>query len=75
MDVEEIELSNMLCEFCQCNIETIEHLFWECAIVQYLWNRLEHVIQSKSGIFEQENSIFCLQPVKIQNTPINYIIN
>ena len=51
-----------LCEVCQCNIETIEHLFWECATVQNL-ARIFYPIKVRY-----------LQPVKIQNTVINNII-
>jgi len=27
-----------LCEFCEYQIKTVEHLFWECHITQTLWN-------------------------------------
>ena len=29
-----------LCDFCGENIETIEHLFWECKYIQPIWNQL-----------------------------------
>ncbi|KAH3799540.1 hypothetical protein DPMN_153150 [Dreissena polymorpha] len=35
------KLSNSnLCDFCSENIETIEHLFWECKHTQPIWNQL-----------------------------------
>ncbi|KAH3746366.1 hypothetical protein DPMN_180773 [Dreissena polymorpha] len=35
------KLSNSnLCDFCSENIETIEHLFWECKHIQPIWNQL-----------------------------------
>lgn len=33
-----------LCDFCQENIETQEHLFWECKISQDLWSQLMNLI-------------------------------
>ncbi|KAH3792602.1 hypothetical protein DPMN_146099 [Dreissena polymorpha] len=36
------KLSNSnLCDFCSENIETIEHLFWECKHIQPIWNQLD----------------------------------
>ena len=29
-----------LCSFCNMAIETLDHLFWECFITQYFWNKL-----------------------------------
>ena len=34
-----------LCEFCQSNIETIDHLFWECNYIKELWTKLEHFLK------------------------------
>jgi len=35
-EICKIKESN-LCNFCQIEIEKIEHLFWECPIVQTFW--------------------------------------
>ena len=37
-----------LCDFCNMEIETIEHLFWDCQKTQLLWNELNNFIASKS---------------------------
>ena len=31
-----------LCDFCSANIETLEHLFWECTTVQTFWTNLKN---------------------------------
>ena len=33
-------IASSLCSFCNMAIETIEHLFWECVLIQYFWNKL-----------------------------------
>ena len=33
-------VASSLCSFCNMAIETLDHLFWECAITQYFWNKL-----------------------------------
>ena len=42
-----IKVTN-LCDFCNMDIETIEHLFWDCQKTQPLWNELNKFIASKS---------------------------
>ena len=34
------------CNFCSEYIETIEHLFWECRVIQHLWNILNNLFTS-----------------------------
>lgn len=38
--------SSSLCQFCSETVETLEHLFWECRIVQHLWNNLKELFSS-----------------------------
>ena len=40
-----------LCCFCNMQVETLEHLFWECKHVQHLWNRLGKFLIDKKLIF------------------------
>ena len=41
-------VSSSLCTFCNSNIESLEHLFWECIEVQPLWNSLNNFIAARS---------------------------
>ena len=34
-----------LCDFCSMDIETINHLFWECIHVQNVWTNLSILLQ------------------------------
>ena len=38
--------SSNLCDFCNMDIETIQHLFWECSHVQIFWNNLHNFINN-----------------------------
>ena len=33
-------VASSLCSFCNMAIETIDHLFWKCFLIQYFWNKL-----------------------------------
>lgn len=35
-----------LCDFCNMDIETIQHLFWECNIVQIFYNNFHNFIRN-----------------------------
>ena len=41
-------VNSNLCDFCYCQIETFEHLFWECHILQPLWSNLNNVFKENS---------------------------
>jgi len=64
-----------VCGFCHCHIETIEHLFWECATVQNLWNQLENFIKTKVTRFTLKKHIVSvgILPHTIQNSWLNYL--
>ena len=34
-----------LCDFCSMDIETLNHLFWECIQVQHFWTNLSILLQ------------------------------
>ena len=36
-----------LCNFCNSEAQTIQHLFWNCHVVQKFWNDLESLLQNK----------------------------
>ena len=36
-----------LCDFCKSQIETTDHLFWECQHVQHLWCQLQNYLRDK----------------------------
>lgn len=36
-----------MCTFCKQHVETIEHLLWDCPIVEIFWNDLLEIIRSK----------------------------
>ena len=37
-----------LCDFCNMNIETVKHLFWECVFTQHFWNELANVLNAQN---------------------------
>jgi len=38
-------VSSSLCDLCSYNEETITHIFWECPIIQDIWNNLKSFFQ------------------------------
>ena len=36
--------ASSLCTFCNMAVESIDHLFWECDLIQYFWNNLFDVL-------------------------------
>ncbi|KAH3689727.1 hypothetical protein DPMN_192197 [Dreissena polymorpha] len=49
------KLSNSnLCDFCSENIETIEHLFWECKHTQPIWNQLTSFLEQQQLNVKQQ---------------------
>lgn len=41
-------VSSALCDFCNMEIETVNHLFWECIHVQSFWMQLSSLLQEKN---------------------------
>ena len=39
-------VSSSLCEFCQIEIETVSHVFWECMYVQTFWMQLKDCLNA-----------------------------
>ena len=67
-----------LCEFCNMNVETNKHLFWECIHTQHFWAKLSMFLQTNNMnlIFTYETISFGL--IKFMQNPNtkakNYII-
>ena len=38
-------VGSALCEFCSMEIETVSHLFWECAHVQQFWTSVADLLR------------------------------
>lgn len=38
--------TSALCDFCVMEIETVNHLFWECIHVQHFWRELSHFLSN-----------------------------
>ena len=60
---------------CSSNVETIIHFFWECHIIQDLWNSLKTYLQAK-GISIELNLINVLFGINVSSkySSINFII-
>ena len=49
-----------LCTFCNEEVETIDHIFWECPDVTSFWKQFQSFIRDK-GPNIITNWIFCLE--------------
>jgi hypothetical protein len=67
--------SSNLCDFCSMNIETLEHIIWECNKTQIFWNEIGKYLTSKNVKinFTIINVSFGLND-KNNNETINFII-
>lgn len=65
-----------ICDFCSMNVESIEHLFWECSYVQELWSNLSQFLKSKNidVVFNLADICFGRTPNSTSYRCINYII-
>ena len=64
------------CEFCSSYVETIEHIFWECATVQPIWNELKTLFIAVGIDINLTLKDVCVGTFQggIDNEVINYII-
>ncbi|KAH3883935.1 hypothetical protein DPMN_007905 [Dreissena polymorpha] len=73
------KLSNSnLCDFCSENIETIEHLFWECKHIQPIWNQLisfleQHQLNVKLSFLNVSFGINSLKSIDCNNI-VNFMV-
>ena len=56
--------THSLCDFCNMNIETNKHLFWDCGVVQELWHNVILWLEHKLHI---DN----LEPLSYQSISLN----
>ena len=70
-----LKVSN-LCDFCSMNIETQEHLFWQCEVIQELWNKLQRYLNQRNVNvnFNLENISLGLTDGNENNQTVNFIL-
>ena len=61
-----------LCDFCNRNIETVKHLFWECHYSQHFWSQLKTFLLGIGIYFELKYKFICFGKRKQQI--LNFII-
>ena len=68
--------NSSLCDFCNMHEETIIHLFWECQISRFFWNRIEDFLETKGLNVAVNYEIISLgMPLlKHDNIIINFIL-
>ena len=68
-------VSSTLCDLCLSNEETITHMFWECPIIQDIWNNLNSFFQNNGITIELTliNVLFGIS-TNIHYKSINHII-
>ena len=67
------------CTFCNTDIETVEHLLWECNYVQLFWKELLKLLREKCThcdrfAFSKELVIFGLKENVMLDNAIDFII-
>ena len=72
-----IKTSN-ICDFCNMNVETAKHMFWECRHIQHIWNEVTTFLQTKNIYINLNFEIISFGLIKNMKNPItimkNYII-
>ena len=65
-----------ICDFCASNVETLEHLFWECSHTQLLWNGIITFLErNQIKVKIQKKDVFLGISKKITDiNTLNYII-
>ena len=65
-----------LCEFCSMEIETISHMFWECAHVQQFWTSVADLLRVRDSNINITVKTFwiCHSKPKCDAIVINFII-
>ena len=49
-----------LCDFCNRNIETVKHLFWECQHSQHFWSQLKTFLSEHNINIDINYKLICL---------------
>ena len=65
-----------LCDFCQSNIETINHLFRECTYIQEIWTKLQHFLKDVNIYiqFSKEIAFLGFMDKKVYNHVLNFTL-
>ena len=66
--------NNANCTFCKSNIETIEHLFYQCQYSKNILNFIKNKINQNTQITFPEEMESILLGEKIENVGLNYIL-
>ena len=71
-----LPIHSKLCTFCNEDLETVEHLFFECIFSQLFWNKVKNLFYEKN-IYQEPlslNSVFIGDTRKESPTIVNHII-
>ena len=65
-----------MCEICQSDIESIDHLFWECAHIQELWTKLQYFLKQVNIEIKlnKEMAFFGIIDKKVYSDVLNFIL-
>ena len=65
-----------LCDFCSMDVETVNHLFWNCAHTQTFWSRIKQFLSSKDIdiTLDLKNITFGIQDKCRYRLVLNFII-
>ena len=68
------KVSSNLCDFCNRNIETLLHIFYECPVVQNFWGEFQQFLRSKDIQFELKSKTICFGSEDRNNDMLNFLI-
>ena len=69
-----------LCSFCDVQVETVTHFFWECIIVQNFWNQVVNMlndvchVKAEDAQLNAANVIFNEATTSWSNNIANFIV-
>ena len=65
-------VNSELCVFCNSEVESIQHLFWDCSEVNPLWNQIRRYLLNESGNFNVRDIILGI--LDIERRKYNFVI-
>jgi len=72
---ERFNWENNSCGFCEKDIETVEHIFFQCEFVNEFWLSFQNWIQSKDILIHPLNMTSIKVGVFINDKNIEFLIN
>ena len=73
-----LKKSNGLCKICRKDIESVQHMFYQCGTIRKLWNRIEGVLSGVLGIHitlhEKDVILSIYEQVSDKVSVINFVI-